>query len=103
MHFSLHSNRTALSQVLAVICWLGEFYAYLKENVLAAEDLSKSLHTINLADLGHSFYFILAGVLFVIINLLILIVVFAMEKRERRFVRRPEPVEEKSAGAIMLY
>lgn len=84
------------------MCWLAEFYGYLKENVLVSEDKGRSLHTVDLADLGHSFYFVFVGVVFVIVNLLVLVVVFVMEKKERRFVRQ-EPVEEKSAGAIMLY
>lgn len=67
-----------------------------------AED-RKHWHTIDLSDFGHSFYFVLAGILFVIINLVILVVVVVMEKRERRPVRRPEPTDEKTVGAIMLY
>lgn len=88
--------------MLAFICWIAEFYGYLKTNVLIAED-RKHWHTMHLSDFGHSFYFVLIGILFVIVNLVILIVVVMMENRERRPVRRPEPTDEKTVGAIMLY
>lgn len=91
----------ALSQFLAFICWIGEFYGYLKENVLISEDRER-WHTTNLSDFGHSFYFVLLGILFVIVNIVILFIVLMIEKRERRPVRQ-EPVDEKTAGAIMLY
>ena len=88
--------------MLAFFCWIGEFYGYLKTNVLIAED-RKHWHTMYLSDFGHSFYFVLIGILFVIVNLVILVVVVTMEKKERRPVRRPEPTDEKTVGAIMLY
>lgn len=87
--------------MLAFLCWIGEFYGYLKENVLLAEDRQRSWQS-HLADFGHSFYFVLVGILFVIVNLVILVVVLVVEKKERRPVRQ-EPVDEKTAGAIMLY
>lgn len=43
------------------------------------------------------------AIMFVIVNLVILVVVVKMEKNERRPVRRPEPTDEKTVGAIMLY
>lgn len=57
----------------------------------------------HLSNFGHSFYFVLIGILFVIVNLVILVIVVMMEKKERRPVRRPEPTDEKTVGAIMLY
>lgn len=92
---------SALSQLLAFICWIAEFYGYLKTNVLTAED-RKHWHTLHLSDFGHSFYFVLLGILFVIINIVILIIVIVLEKKERRPIRQ-EPTDEKTAGAIMLY
>lgn len=86
---------------MAFLCWIGEFYGYLKTNVLTAED-RKHWHTMHLSDFGHSLYFVLAGILFVIVNLVILAVVLIMEKRERRPIRE-EPTDEKTVGAIMLY
>lgn len=59
-------------------------------------------HTKNLSVFGHSFYFVVAGIIFVIINLVILVIVFNMEKKERRSFRQ-EPVDEKAVGSIMLY
>lgn len=56
----------------------------------------------HLSGFGHSFYFVLVGILFVIVNIVILVVVVAMEKKERRPVRQ-EPVDEKTVNAIMLY
>lgn len=87
---------------MALICWLAEFFNYLKHNVLIKADLDKHLHTVDLSDLGHSFYLVVGGIVFVIVNLLVLSTVLAMEKKERRFVRQ-KPIEEKTAEAIMLY
>lgn len=84
------------------MCWIAEFFGYLRENVLSAEDLRKQWHTKQLSSFGHSFYFVLAGILFVIINLLILVIVIVIEKKERRPVRQ-EPIDEKTVGVIMLY
>lgn len=86
---------------MAFLCWIAEFYGYLKENVLVSKDRER-WHTTNLSDFGHSFYFVLLGILFVIVNLVILFIVLLIEKKERRPVRQ-EPVDEKTVGAIMLY
>lgn len=67
-----------------------------------AVDRKSQWHSTNLSTFGHSFYFVLGGFLFVIVNIVILIVVMRMEKKERRPVRQ-EPVDEKTVGAIMLY
>lgn len=88
--------------MLAFVCWVAEFYGYLKENVLVADDLKHQWHSKELSTFGHSFYFVAAAILFVIINLMILVIVNRMEKKERRPVRQ-EPIDEKTAGAIMLY
>lgn len=92
---------SVLSQILAFLCWLGEFYSYLKSNVLPKDDRNL-WHSRDLSYFGHSFYFVLIGILFVIINLVILAVVWFMEKKESRPIRE-DPVDEKTVGAIMLY
>lgn len=93
---------TAIAQIIAFICWLIQFYQYLTHNVLLLEDRNQHWYTKELAQLGHSFFLVLAGVIIVIINLIILCVVVSWERKERRTVHE-EPVDEKMAGAIMLY
>lgn len=72
-------------------------------NVLAREDLEQNWHTKDLASLGHSFYLVVTGIVIVTINLIILCAVVSMERKERRPIRREDPVDEKMVGAIMLY
>lgn len=93
----------AISQILAFVCWLTQFYQYLAHNVLAKEDLEQNWHSIDLTSLGHSFYLVVIGIAIAIINLIILCAVVSMERRERRPIRREDPVDEKMVGAIMLY
>lgn len=93
----------AISQIFAFLCWLIMFYHYLKHNLLPQSYVQQSWHTRDMSWLGHSFYFVLAGVLVVIVNLVILYIVIRMERKERRPIRREDPVDEKMVGAIMLY
>lgn len=92
----------AISQIIAFICWLIQFYQYLTHNVLALDDRNQNWYSKELAQLGHSFFLVLAGIILVVINLIILCVVVSLERKERRTVHE-EPVDEKMAGAIMLY
>lgn len=95
---------SVLSLFLAFVCWLAEFIIYLQKNVLIEEDRQRSWHSLYLSELGHSFYFLLVGIFLVIINVVILVAVAVIEKRERKPIHRPEPaVDEKMTGAIMLY
>lgn len=91
-----------MSQIIAFACWVAQFYQYLTNNVLAATERENSWYTTNLSQLGHSFYLVVVGTLVVFINIIILVIAFRMEKRERRPVNE-EPYDEKMAGAIMLY
>lgn len=93
----------AISQIFAFLCWLTMFYQYLKHNLLPQSYLQQSWHTRDMSWLGHSFYFVVAGVLVVIVNLVILYIVIRIERKERRPIRREDPVDEKMVGAIMLY
>lgn len=93
----------AISQILAFVCWLTQFYQYLTHNVLTKEDLEHNWHTKNLTSLGHSFYLVVIGIVIATINICILCAVVSMERKERRPIRREDPVDEKMVGAIMLY
>lgn len=95
---------SALSQILAFICWLVQFYQYLTHNVLTTTDRETHWYTYGLASLGHSFYFILVGIIIVFINIGLLVAAVNMERRERRKARHDDPAyDEKAQGAIMLY
>lgn len=91
-----------MSQIIAFACWIAQFYQYLSNNVLLQADRENLWYSTNMARFGYSFYLIVIGILIVITNIVILIIVYRMEKRERRPVNE-EPYDEKMAGAIMLY
>lgn len=91
-----------ISQTLSFVCWLIQFLQYLKNNVLIAEDRQNNWYSMGLAGLGTSFYFVVAGMVVVIINIILLSVAVSMEKRERNQVLEV-PTDEKTQGAIMLY
>lgn len=92
---------SAISQILAFVCWLVQFLVNLKHNVLEAEDRKLSWYSHELSNLGFSFHMIFISFLFVIINIVILIIAYKIEKRESRYI---EPsYEDKTQSAIMLY
>lgn len=91
-----------MSQIIAFACWLAQFYQYLSNNVLTAVDRDNNWYSTDMSQLGHSFYLVIVGILVVIANIVVLVIAYRMEKRERRPVHE-EPYDEKMAGAIMLY
>lgn len=93
---------SAMSQIIAFACWVAQFYQYLSNNVLLAADRDMHWYSKDMSKLGHSFYLVVVGILVVIVNIVILVIAYRMEKRERRPVSQ-EPYDEKMAGAIMLY
>ncbi|XP_055524541.1 uncharacterized protein LOC129718135 [Wyeomyia smithii] len=93
---------SGLSQILSFVCWLLQFVQYLRHNVLIEEDRKNNWYSTGLATLGASFYFVVAGFVVVIINIVLLTVAVKMEKRERNQMLEP-PTDEKTQGAIMLY
>lgn len=93
---------TAMSQIIAFACWVAQFYQYLTHNVLLAADRELHWSSKDMAFLGHSFYLVVLGILVVLVNIIVLVVAYRMEKRERRPIS-DVPYDEKMAGAIMLY
>lgn len=98
------SPQTAISQIIAFICWVAQFYQYLSHNVLTlAERQEFAWYSTGMSRLGHSFYFIVAGILLVFINITFLCIAVRVERQERR-ARHDDPAyDEKQQGAIMLY
>ncbi|XP_055635681.1 uncharacterized protein LOC129775237 [Toxorhynchites rutilus septentrionalis] len=93
---------SGISQTLSFICWLFQFVQYLKHNVLLAEDRNNNWYSTELAALGTSFYFVVAGIVVVVVNITLLVIAVTLEKREREQVLET-PTDEKTQGAIMLY
>lgn len=93
---------SGISQILSFLCWVMQFIQYLQHNVLIAEDRENNWDSRGLASLGTSFYFVVAGIVIVMINIVLLIVAARIEKRERTQVL-DTPLDEKTQGAIMLY
>lgn len=93
---------SGISQVVSFACWLVQFVQYLQHNVLVVDDRKNNWYSVGLASLGTSFYFVVAGFVVVVINLILLTVATRMEKRERTQVL-DVPTDEKTQGAIMLY
>lgn len=97
--------QTAISQILAFVCWLAQFYQYLTHNVLTLADRNENAwYSTGMSQLGHSFYFVVAATLIVLVNLTLLCMAVRMERQERRRARYDDPTyDEKQQGAIMLY
>uniref|UniRef100_A0A182Q8X4 Uncharacterized protein n=1 Tax=Anopheles farauti TaxID=69004 RepID=A0A182Q8X4_9DIPT len=93
---------TGISQTIAFVCWLVQFYNYLTHNVLLAEDRNNNWYSTGLTVLGSSFYFVPAGILLVLLNLILLIVATRLERWERQKFLNPT-TDDKTQGAIMLY
>lgn len=95
----------AISQIIAFICWIAQFYQYLTHNVLTlAERRDSAWYSTGMSQLSHSFYFVVAGILLVLINITFLCIAVRIERQERRRARHDDPAyDEKQQGAIMLY
>uniref|UniRef100_U5ER10 Putative conserved plasma membrane protein n=1 Tax=Corethrella appendiculata TaxID=1370023 RepID=U5ER10_9DIPT len=93
---------SGLSQILAFVCWILQFFQHLQHNVLVEADRTNQWYTTNNASLGHSFYFIVAGIVIVTINIILLSCAVKHERRVRTRVF-DTPTDEKTQGAIMLY
>uniref|UniRef100_A0A182PV96 Uncharacterized protein n=1 Tax=Anopheles epiroticus TaxID=199890 RepID=A0A182PV96_9DIPT len=93
---------TGFAQTIAFVCWLVQFYNYLTHNVLLAEDRNNSWYSTGLVTFGSSFYFVPAGIVLVVLNLILLVVATRLEQRERKKFLNP-PTDDKTQGAIMLY
>lgn len=95
----------AISQILAFVCWLVQFYQYLTHNVLTLADRQdNNWYSTGMSQLGHSFYFVFVGIVIVLINITLLCMAVRMERQERRRARHDDPAyDEKQQGAIMLY
>ncbi|KFB46252.1 AGAP004587-PA-like protein [Anopheles sinensis] len=93
---------TGISQTIALVCWLIQFYNYLTHNVLLAEDRNNNWYSTGLTMLGSSFYFIAGGIALVLINLILLIVAVRLERWEKQKFLNPT-TDDKTQGAIMLY
>lgn len=91
--------------MIAFVCWLVQFYEYLTHNVLTLADRHENAWYSNgLAQLGHSFYFVLGAMFIVLLNLVLLTMAVRLERQERRRGRHDDPAyDEKQQGAIMLY
>lgn len=97
-------NFTAISQLLAFICWMIQFYQYLTHNVLTLANREEKWYSTGLANFGHSFYFVVVGIVIVLINLTLLFMAVRVERKERMHVQHDDPnYDEKMQGAIMLY
>lgn len=90
--------------MLAFICWMLQFYQYLTHNVLTLANREEKWYSNGMAYLGHSFYFVVAGIVIVLINLTLLFMAVRLERKERMRGRHDDPAyDEKMQGAIMLY
>lgn len=91
--------------MLAFACWIAQFYQYLSHNVLTLADRAEaSWYSTGMAQMGHSFYFVIAGFLVVLVNIILLFTAVHLERIERNRGRNDDPsYDEKMQGAIMLY
>ncbi|KAM3958056.1 uncharacterized protein ACR2FA_007953 [Aphomia sociella] len=97
----LIANSLAVLFILgAISVWLTEFYLRLQHNVMSAEDQENSWSSDGLADLGLSFWLVVAASVAAFINDICILVAMS----DGRDVDTIAPaLEEKVNGAIMLY
>ncbi|ALC46050.1 CG1103 [Drosophila busckii] len=102
MFLLLASNiAAAVTQMIAFVAWLVQFYQYLIQNVLIAEHQQQHWYSNGLAHLGYSFYLVVLSTLVVLINITILLYA---RRREYRHRHRSEPeTKDKHQANIMLY
>lgn len=91
---------TTIFNLAAVITWVVQFYQKLQDNVMTKDDLAINWTSKDMANLGHSFWFVVGAVIVSVFN--IILIYFGTNKpREKKEIN---PVmEEKGNGAIMLY
>ncbi|XP_018575915.1 uncharacterized protein LOC108914566 [Anoplophora glabripennis] len=88
-----------VSDIIAICCWIAQFYINIQYNVLSREDKDNEWTSENMAELGYSFWFVVGAAVATFVN--IIIVFIANSEKE---VETVIPVlEEKTNGAIMLY
>lgn len=90
---------SGIGQLVSLICWVLQFYYYLRHNVLL-KDEQKRWSSSEQATFGYSFVFIICTFFIVIINIILLTYATRTEKRNRKNL---EPIEEKEGNSIMLY
>ncbi|CAG9794831.1 unnamed protein product [Diatraea saccharalis] len=84
----------------AISVWLTEYFLRLQYNVLSDEDLASTWTSDGMADLGLSFWLVVAASISALVNI-ICIAVAAAEGRDADTIA--PALEEKVNGAIMLY
>ncbi|XP_063228603.1 clarin-2 [Bacillus rossius redtenbacheri] len=86
--------------VTAVALWGVQFFQKLQHNVMSQEDRDNQWYSEHMASLGYSFWFVVAAVVMLTVNIVVLYVGVARTREKKS----PEPMlEEKTNGAIMLY
>ncbi|CAH2059665.1 unnamed protein product, partial [Iphiclides podalirius] len=84
----------------AIAVWLTEYFLRLQHNVMSEEDLANTWSSDGMADLGLSFWLVVAAIIAAIINNVCILIAMA-DGREADTVA--PALEEKVNGAIMLY
>ncbi|RVE52783.1 hypothetical protein evm_002656 [Chilo suppressalis] len=97
----LISNSLAVLFTLgAISVWLTEYFLRLQHNVLSDEDLANTWSSDGMADLGLSFWLVVAASISAMVNI-VCIAIAAAEGRDADTIA--PALEEKVNGAIMLY
>ncbi|CAK1541206.1 unnamed protein product [Leptosia nina] len=91
---------TVLFCLGAMSVWLAEFFLRLQHNVMSEEDLANTWSSDNTADLGLSFWLVVAACISAFINNVCILI--AMSDAPELDATAPA-LEEKVNGAIMLY
>ncbi|KAL4711619.1 hypothetical protein ACJJTC_003636 [Scirpophaga incertulas] len=84
----------------AIAVWLTEYFLRLQHNVMSEEDLRSSWSSDGMADLGLSFWLVVAACISSLVNV-VCILVAAADSRDEDIIA--PALEEKVNGAIMLY
>ncbi|KAI8423315.1 hypothetical protein MSG28_014334 [Choristoneura fumiferana] len=94
------THDTVLFTLGAIAVWLTEYFLRLQHNVMSDEDLANTWNSDGTADLGLSFWLVVAAAITAFANNVCILVAMA-DERDADTVA--PALEEKVNGAIMLY
>lgn len=90
---------TVFCNLGAIALWVAQYYMKIQYNVLSLEDLDNSWTSLNMAELGYSFWFVVGATVAHFINIIIIYIANSDKKIDPIIPM----IEEKTNGAIMLY
>jgi hypothetical protein len=90
----------ASGQLVCIVCWLLQYFQYLRYNVLSQDD-QRNWSTKDNVSFGYSFYLVVIAFCIVLFNFVLMAIARKIENDDSG--QLVQPIDEKTEGAIMLY